>query len=150
MICEKLLDEKLKEETLNAKLYLQNTGQLSNLENAINQNINISANFDGSWNSGGWSFRTGIVDACFEPTGKVLDVILKSTHCTNCEETKNEYEAHQMTTVEYLTWCTEHETKCLMNHEGPASVLSLQILKPKFNFISSVREFNFSENLCLF
>ena len=144
------MDEKLKEETLNVKLYLQNAGQFSNLENAINQNINISASFDGSWNSGGWSIRTGIVDACFEPTGKVLDVILKSTHCTNCEETKNEYEAHQMTTVEYLTWCTEHETKCLMNHEGSASVLSLQILKPKLNFISSVREFNFSENLCLF
>ena len=32
----------LKEEALNAKLYLQNTSQLSNLENAINQNINIT------------------------------------------------------------------------------------------------------------
>ena len=40
--CEKLLDETLKEEALNAKLYLQNTSQLSNLENAINQNINIT------------------------------------------------------------------------------------------------------------
>ena len=66
---------------------------------------------------------------------------------------KKIYEAHQITTVEYLTWCTKHEIKCLMNHEGSASVrsllLSLQILKPKCNFISSVREFNSSENLCL-
>ena len=58
-----------------------------------------------------------------------------------------------MTTVEYLTWCTILETKCLMNHEGSASVrcslLSLQILKPKFDSISSVREFNSSKNLCL-
>ena len=46
--CEKLLGGKLKEDALNAKLYLQNTGQLSNLQNAINQNIDISANFDGS------------------------------------------------------------------------------------------------------
>ena len=67
--CEKLLGGKLKEEALNAKLYLQNTGQLSNLQNAINQNIDISASFDGSWNSGGWSSTTGVVDACFEPTG---------------------------------------------------------------------------------
>ena len=55
-----------------------------------------------------------------------------------------------MTTVEYLTWCTEHETKCLMNHEDSATLWyllsSLQILNPKFNFISSVREFNSSEN----
>ena len=49
--CEKLLDEKLKEEALNAKLYFQNTGQLSNLENAINQNIDISTSIDESWNS---------------------------------------------------------------------------------------------------
>ena len=128
-------------------------GQLSNLENAVNKNIDISANFDGSWNSRGWSSRTGIVDACFEPTGKVLDVILKSTHCKNCEEKKKKYEAHQMTTVEYLTWCTKLETKCLMNHEGSASVRSslsfLQILKPKFNSISSVRELSSSKNLCL-
>ena len=92
--CEKLLNEKLKEEALNAKLYLQNTGQLSDLENAINQNIDINASFDGSWNSRGWSSRTGIVDACFEPTGMVLDVILKSMHCANCEEKKKKYEAH--------------------------------------------------------
>ena len=55
---EKLLDEKLKEEALNEKLYLQNTEQLSGLENAINQSIDTSANFDGSWNSLGWSSRT--------------------------------------------------------------------------------------------
>ena len=69
---------------------------------------------------------------------RVLDVILKSTHCKNCEEKGKKCEAHQMTAVEYLTWCTEHETKCLMNHEGSASVRPLlsflQILKPKFNF----------------
>ena len=58
--CEKLLDEKLKEEALNAKLYLQNTGQLSILENAINQNFDISTSFDGSWNSRGWSSRIGM------------------------------------------------------------------------------------------
>ena len=44
--------------------------------------------FDGSWNSHGWSSRTGIVNAYFEPTGKVLDVILKSAHCKNCEKKK--------------------------------------------------------------
>ena len=49
----------------------------------------ITASFDGLWNSRGWSSRTGIVDACFEPMGKVLDVMLKSTHCKNCEEKKN-------------------------------------------------------------
>ena len=66
---------------------------------------------------------------------------------------KKKYEAHQITTVDYLTWCTEHETKCLMNHDGSASVRSLlsslQIPKPKFNFISIFREFNSSENLFL-
>ena len=30
----------------------------------------------------------GIADACFEPTGKVLDVILKSKHCKNMKKRK--------------------------------------------------------------
>ena len=27
-----------------------------------------------------------------------------------------------MTTLQYLTWCTDYESKCLMNHEVSASV----------------------------
>ena len=54
--------------------------------------------------------------------GKALDVITKFSHSKICQKKKSKYDAHQMTTLQYLTWCTDHESKCLMNHEGSASV----------------------------
>ena len=48
----------------------------------------VNSSFDGSWNTQGWSSKTGIVDARFEPTGKVLDVITKFSQCKNCQEKK--------------------------------------------------------------
>ena len=85
-------------EAHNAKLYLCKTDQLNITENELNDhNVAINAIFDGSWNTQGWSSRTGIVDACFEPIVKVLDVITKFSQCKNCQEKKSKYDAHQMT-----------------------------------------------------
>ena len=86
---ETIMDVNLKLEEHNAKLYLCKTGQLNITENELNEhNIEISASFDGSWNTRGWSSRTEIVDTCFEPTGKILDVITKFFHCKICQEKK--------------------------------------------------------------
>ena len=120
---EKIIDVNLKLEAHNVKLYLCKIGQLNITENELNDhNVEINASFDGSWNTLGWLSRTEIVDACFEPTGKVLDVITKFSHCKICQENQSIYDAHQMIMLQYLTWCTNHESKCLMNHEGSASV----------------------------
>ena len=103
---EKIMDVNLKLEAHNAKLYLYKTSQLYITENELNDhNVEISASFDGSWNTRGWSSRTGIADAFFEPTGKVLDVITKFSHCKICQEKKRgKYDAHQMTTLQYLLY----------------------------------------------
>ena len=37
----------------------------------------IAASFDGSLTTRGWSAKDGIVDVCFEETGKVIDVFVK-------------------------------------------------------------------------
>ena len=82
---EKIMNVNLKLEAL----YLCKTGKLNITENEFNNhNVEVSASFDGSWNIRDWSSRTGIVDACFEPTGKVLDVITKFSHCKTCQEKK--------------------------------------------------------------
>ena len=86
---EKIMDVNLKLEVHDAKLYLCKTGQLNITENELNDhNVEISASFEVSWNTRGWSSRTGIVDTCFEPTGKILDVITKFSHCKICKEKK--------------------------------------------------------------
>ena len=53
---------------------------------------------------------------------KVLDVITKFYYCKICQEKRNKCDAYQMTTLQYLTCFIDHESKCLMNHEGSASV----------------------------
>ena len=87
---EKIVDINLKLEAHNAKLYLCKTGQLNITENELNDhNSEISASFDGSWNTRSWLSRAEIADACFESTVKVLDVITKFSHCNICQEKKN-------------------------------------------------------------
>ena len=84
---EKIMDVNLKLKAHNSKLYLFKTGQLNITENELND-VEISASFDRSSNIRGWPSRTGIVDGCFEPTGKVLDVITKFSHWKICQEKK--------------------------------------------------------------
>ena len=112
----KLAKNNMKEATYEAKLYSKRTGQMNDLKE---KNIEIGVSFDGSWGSRGWSARQGIVDACFEETGKVVDVIFKSSTCRLCS-TKKSKKNERITLVEYLEWYTKHEKDCLMNHEGSA------------------------------
>ena len=51
---EKIMDENLKLEAHNVQLYLCKAGQLNITENELNyHNVEISASFDGSWNTRG-------------------------------------------------------------------------------------------------
>ena len=66
----------------------------------------------------GWSSRDGTVDICFEETGKVLEVIIKSSKRRQCSLKTNEKTSGKITELEYLEWYTKHEADYLMNHEG--------------------------------
>ena len=51
---KKIMDENLKLEAHNVQLYLCKAGQLNITENELNyHNVEISASFDGSWNTRG-------------------------------------------------------------------------------------------------
>ena len=39
--------------------------------------MNVGVRVDGSLSMTGWASEQGMVDICFEDTGKVLDVVLK-------------------------------------------------------------------------
>ena len=66
---------------LEAKMFLKNTGSIKfdPLDDIEKQNMEIAVSVDDSWGSRGWNSQNGIVDVCFEETGKVLDVAIKST-----------------------------------------------------------------------
>ena len=80
----------MKKAALEAKTYLKNTGSITfdPLADREKQNIEIAASVDGSWGSPGQTSQNGIVDVCFEETGKVLDVTIKSAFCRQCSKMK--------------------------------------------------------------
>ena len=73
----------MKKAALEAKMYLKNTGSITvdPLADKEKQNIEIAVSDDGSSGSRGWTSQNGIVDLCFEKTGKVVDVTFKSASC---------------------------------------------------------------------
>ena len=46
--------------------------------------FDVATSFDGSWSSRGWTANKGIVSAIVEGTCQVLDVVFKSSTCTEC------------------------------------------------------------------
>ena len=61
----------------------------------------IAASFDGSLTTRGWSAKDGIVDVCFEETGKVIDAFVKISKCSQCRGMK----ANQLSCeIEYVDY----------------------------------------------
>lgn len=48
----------------------------------------IAASFDVSLTTRGWSTKDGIVDVCFKETGKVIDIFVKISKCSQCRGMK--------------------------------------------------------------
>lgn len=60
-----------------------------------------AASFDDLWNTREWSIKDGIVDVCFEETGKVIDVFVKISKCSQCRGMK----ANQLSCeIEYVDY----------------------------------------------
>ena len=97
----------MKKAALEAKMYLKNTGRitLDPLADIEKQNIEIAVSVDGSQGSRGWTSQNGIVDVCFEGTGKVLDVTIKSAYCRQCLKMREKKNLEM-----YLTLTTKNDT----------------------------------------
>ena len=82
-VTEVLLEKILQIEALNCKRFLRNTGQIEYLddEQLAKTVIETNVTVDGSWKTRGWTSRDGIVDVCFDQTGKFPDVIYKTSKC---------------------------------------------------------------------
>ena len=117
--------KKWKKEAAAAKSYTQAQNQLTTqMPDKPDSPVEIAASFDGSWNARRWSAKDGIVDACFEETGKIIDVLIKISHCLQCKRMKAKQLSCEIEYVDYLNWYVQHELECPMNHDGSAQVLT--------------------------
>ena len=114
----------MKKAALEAKMYLKNNGSTTfdPLADIEKQNIKIAVSVGGSWGSPGWTSQNGIIDVCFEETGKVLDVTIKSAFWRQCSKRKEKKEPGDVSYINYLELQTKQECECLKNHEGSSGV----------------------------
>ena len=84
--------------------------------------VDAGITIDGSWSSRGWSATDAVVAAISVDTGKVLNVIHMNSLCPECKKMDQKRSEGQVNRLEYLTWFTNHESKCYLNHEGSSAV----------------------------
>lgn len=68
---------------------------------------------DGTWMKRGYSSFFGVTTLIGYFTGKVIDCLVKSRYCKECEIHEN-----VKGTAEYESWLENHHENCAANHKG--------------------------------
>lgn len=89
-------------------------------EAAGNERDRLTVSGDGSWARRGFSSLIGLASLIGKYTGKVVDLIIKSSVCKACEDWIGKED-----TAEYEDWYETHEPNCNANHEGSAGLMEV-------------------------
>lgn len=90
-----------------------------------NESLTVSG--DGSWRKRGFQSLHGIAVLIGFYTGKVMDVIIKSSYCADCKAWDK-----RSGTEEFYNWLIEHEDKCQINHNGSAGRMEVDAVVEMF------------------
>ena len=72
-----------------------------------------------------------------EKTGKIIDIVHKSSTCPSCTKKQNERDEGKISFVSYLEWFIKHEEHCLLNHVG--SPQSMEIFAVMTRYKRSIK-----------
>ncbi|XP_071056469.1 uncharacterized protein [Onthophagus taurus] len=103
-----------------------NTAVREEIECSENKN-SLVVSGDGSWRKRACQSLHGIASLIGNYTGKVLDVVVKSSYCAACKIWE-----HRCGTSEYLEWLNIHEEECNANHEGNAGKMEADAIIEMF------------------
>lgn len=88
---------------------------------------NLKVSGDGSWKKRGFKSLYGVTTLIGYYSGKVIDLIVKSSYCAACNSWKN-----RKNTEEYDAWYEEHQPECQENHQGSAGAMEVESIKEMF------------------
>ncbi|EZA47079.1 hypothetical protein X777_16771 [Ooceraea biroi] len=83
---------------------------------------------DGSWKKRGFTSLFGVTTIIGYYSGKVIDLVVKSSYCQACV-----YWRKKEDTDEYTEWYEEHENECFANHSGSAGKMEVDAMKEMFS-----------------
>lgn len=77
--------------------------------------VSAGTSFDCSWNSRGWQAKQGVVAAIAQDNGKIVDIVQKVSYCRECKLKESERDEKKISSINYLEWFINHESKCNLN-----------------------------------
>lgn len=83
---------------------------------------------DGTWRKRGFTSLYGVAVLIGQFTGKVIDFLVKSSYCAQCN-----YWNNHKNTEQYEEWKTRHETNCQANHEGSSGQMEVDSMIELFS-----------------
>lgn len=91
--------------------------EIQQTNDAAHPNIpdGLKVSGDGTWMKRGFSSLFGVASIIGWYTGKVIDLVVKSSYCKECEAHEKEKGS-----AEYEEWMQSHEEQCSANHTGSA------------------------------
>lgn len=87
----------------------------------------ITVSGDGTWLKRGFSSLFGLVSLIRWNSGKVVDIVIKSKYCKECEYWTKRYDS-----TEYLEWLENHTNECQANHEGSSGKMEVDVVGEMF------------------
>ncbi|XP_071569569.1 uncharacterized protein [Temnothorax nylanderi] len=87
----------------------------------------ITVSGDGTWRKRGFSSLFGLVSLIGWYSGKVVDIVVKSKYCKQCE-----YWEKKSGTTEYSEWLQTHASECNANHEESAGKMEVDAVIEMF------------------
>ncbi|XP_074111956.1 uncharacterized protein LOC141535751 [Cotesia typhae] len=90
--------------------------------------LNLKVSGDGTWKKRGFKSMYGVTTLIGYYSGKVIDLVVKSSFCAACARWKNKTD-----TEEYRQWFEEHEPNCQENHKGSSGAIEVEAVKEMFS-----------------
>ncbi|XP_071653066.1 uncharacterized protein [Temnothorax longispinosus] len=97
---------------------------ISQKENPV---VNFTVSGDGTWKKRDFSSLFGVTTLIGLNSGKIIDLVVKSSYCQSCTFWKNKKD-----TLEYFEWLETHEETCTVNHSGSAGKMEVDSMQEMF------------------
>jgi len=91
-----------------------------NLNKEKGKKDELTVSGDGSWAKRGFSSLLGIVSLIGHYSGKIIDLVVKSSICKSCETVKK-----KCSKPDFERWYETHKKHCTANHEGSAGKMEV-------------------------
>ena len=98
-----------------------------NSTDSESKNTDLIVSGDGTWHKRGFSFLFGVTSLIGHFTGKIIDVLVKNSHCNACEPCKD-----KKNTDEYEEWYEIHKETCSATNEESAGKMEVDVVIEMF------------------